>query len=58
MYFDINVQMSNLLNNTNVITTGFEQQRYDVASQNPNRFPTRYFFMMGRTYSVSAVFRM
>ena len=58
MYFDVNVQMSNILNNTNVITTGFEQQRYDVASQNPNRFPTRYFFMMGRTYSVSAVFRM
>lgn len=58
MYFDLNVSLNNIFDNTKVVTTGFEQQRFDLTQRNPDRFPNRYFFMMGRTYSVNFVFRM
>jgi len=53
----LNVGIGNLLNNTNFITSGYEQYRYDFAGQNPNRFPTRYFYAFGFNYFLNLAYR-
>jgi hypothetical protein len=47
-YFRINLNINNLTNNTNFITGGFEQLRYDAA--NIDRFPSRYGYGFGLNY--------
>jgi len=43
----INVGVNNLLNNTNVITRGYEQLRYDFSDKNTDKFPTKYEYGYG-----------
>ena len=58
MYLDLNVSVSNILDYQNYASSGFEQLRFDFRDNNPDKFPNRYFYMMGRTYSLNLVFRM
>ncbi len=53
----INVGVNNVLNNTDFITGGFEQLRFDVAERDPNAYPTRYFYNFGLNYFANASFR-
>jgi hypothetical protein len=53
----LNIGIGNLLNNTQFITGGYEQLRYDFAGQNPNRFPPRYFYAFGFNYFVNVAYR-
>lgn len=46
----VNLGVNNLLNNKNNITGGFQQLRFDMASRNPERFPSKYFYGFGTTY--------
>lgn len=48
LYFNFGI--SNLLNNTNIIATGFEQLRYDFTNNNPDKFPNKYVYGLGRTF--------
>ncbi len=57
-YIYINVGISNILNNRNIITGGFEQLRYDFEDNNPNTFPTRYFYGYGINYFASVTYRI
>lgn len=47
----LNVSVNNLLNNTELATGGFEQLRFD--NRNIDKFPSKYFYLYGRTYFVN-----
>ena len=44
---NINVGVSNLLNNRNLITQATEQFRIDTKTYNPNAYPTKYMYAQG-----------
>lgn len=56
--------ISNLLNNKNLITGGYEQYRYRLVedpyseSPNPNEFPRNYFYAYGLNYYISLSLRI
>lgn len=49
-YINLNFMVSNILDNNDFKTGGFEQARYSVAEQTSNKFPPKYFYNYGRTY--------
>jgi CarboxypepD_reg-like domain len=49
----ISVGVNNVLDDKNIITTGFEQLRYDFSDRDPNKFPTKYQYGYGRTYTIT-----
>lgn len=48
-----NVGVNNILNNTDVVSGGFEQLRFDFAEKNVNKFPARRFYAYGLNYFAS-----
>jgi hypothetical protein len=48
-----NVGINNLLNNTNVVSGGFEQLRFDFAEKNVNKFQNRLFYAFGTNFFAS-----
>jgi len=44
---NINLQLSNLLNNTNMRTGGYQQGRFDYTTLNVNKFPSYYYYAQG-----------
>ena len=54
-FLNINVNISNLTNNTKFITGGFEQLRFD--SQKIDKFPPRLGYMYGLNYFLMATLR-
>ena len=54
---NINLGISNLLNNTNIINFGFEQLRYDYTNGNPAKFPNKYIYGMGINYLLNIVLK-
>ncbi len=58
LYLGINLSCSNVLNNTKMITSGYEQARSDVYSYGVNGFPPKYYYGYGRTYFLMASLRL
>ncbi|MDQ3051993.1 MAG: TonB-dependent receptor [Bacteroidota bacterium] len=54
----LNVGVSNLTNNKNLITGGYEQLRFDFEDKDPNAFAPKYFYSFGTTYFVNLILRM
>lgn len=54
-FLGFSISVNNVLNNTDFITNGFEQLRYNVSEI--DRFPEKYFFLYGRTYFANVYFR-
>ena len=59
-YVYLNVGVNNILNNTDFITGGYEQRRFDYKD-NPNdsnvdKFPPKYFYAYGINYFISLGF--
>ncbi|MCB0400621.1 MAG: TonB-dependent receptor [Flavobacteriales bacterium] len=54
-YLKFNLNVNNVLDNTEFETGGFEQLRYDVS--NINKFPPRIGYMVGRTYFAMVTFQ-
>ncbi len=52
-YLVFNVGVNNILNNTNIVSGGFEQLRFDFAERNPGKFPDRKFYSYGLNYFAS-----
>ncbi len=48
-----NAGITNLLNNTNIKMTGYEQLRYDFTNHNPDKFPNKYGYAYGINYFVN-----
>ena len=57
-FLNINANLSNLLNNKDIITGGYEQLRYDFEDRDTQRFPPRYYYANGLTFFINASFRM
>jgi hypothetical protein len=47
-YLNMQLSINNLLNNTNIIVTGFESLRWDPARI--SRFDNKYYYMQGLSY--------
>ena len=58
LYLVFNVGITNLTNNRQFITGGFEQTRFDYRFSNADKFPSRYFYGYGTTYFINVTFRM
>lgn len=56
-FIGFNFNVGNLLNNTNLVTGGFEQFRFDYETKDVNRFPPRYFYAFGTNYSLNINYR-
>lgn len=54
----LNVGVSNILDNQDFITGGYEQFRFDFEGKNVDTFPNRYFYNFGRSYFVNLSFRL
>ena len=54
---NLNLSFNNLLNNTSIQTGGYEQNRFDYTTKDPNSYPTRAYYAYGRTYSFYSSFR-
>ncbi len=54
----LNVGVSNILDNQDFITGGYEQFRFDFEGKNAGQFPNRYFYSFGRTYFINLTFRL
>jgi len=52
-YLVFNVGVNNILNNTSLISGGYEQLRFDFAEKNVNKFPTKEFFSYGTNFFAS-----
>lgn len=49
--------VNNLLNNTNIVSGGFEQLRFDFAEKNVDKFPAKKFYAYGINYQASVALR-
>ncbi len=47
---NLNFSLSNLLDNTSLITGGYEQMRFNYDTKDINKFPPKYFYGLGRTF--------
>lgn len=45
-----NINVTNITNNKNLITTAWEQSRYDYTEYNPDKFPVKYYYALGTTF--------
>lgn len=50
---NITTGVNNLLKNRNIVTNFNEQLRYDFTAQNPDIFPPKYRYALGRNYYVN-----
>lgn len=53
----LNLGISNLTNNKDMITGGFEQLRFDFENRNVNKFPPKVFYGYGINYFASVTLR-
>jgi hypothetical protein len=53
-YLNVNISITNVLNNKNFIVGGFEQLRWDQTL--PDRFPNKYAYAFGTTYIATVNF--
>lgn len=58
MYFDINLSVNNILDKQNFAISGTEQLRFDFKENNPDKYPNKYTYMMGRNFAVNLILRM
>ncbi len=52
-----NLGVTNILNNKEMINTGFEQLRFNFDTKNTNTFPPKYAYAFGATYFASVTLR-
>ena len=57
VYLVLNAGISNILNNKNIITGGYEQLRFDFETKDPNQFPPKYYYAYGLNYFISVTLR-
>ena len=56
-FLAINLGVTNILNNKNIVTSGFEQLRFDFTGKNVDKFPPKKFFAYGTTFNASIALR-
>lgn len=49
-YSSVSLSVNNILNNTNLVSGGFEQNRFDFKDKQLDQFPNKYFNLQGINY--------
>jgi len=49
----LNASMNNILDNKELVTSAYEQLRFDFVDKNVDKFPAKYYYGFGRTYFIS-----
>ncbi len=57
-FINLNLSVSNILNNTSLKSGGFEQLRFDFESKNVGKFPPKYFYSYGTTFFFNVGIRL
>ncbi len=57
-YIYVNVGINNILDKTDLVTGGYEQNRFDFRNKDVDRYPNRYYYGYGRNYYISVTYRM
>ena len=57
-YLYLQLGVNNVLNNTDFITGGYEQLRFDFDARDANTFPSRYFYAFGTNYFLNLSLRL
>ncbi len=52
------ISINNLLNNQPIISGGYEQLRFDTDTNNPDKFPPKYFYAPGLNFSANISLRL
>lgn len=52
----LNLSITNLTNNRNLVTTAWEQYRFDFKENNVNKFQNKYFYAFGTTFNLGINF--
>ena len=45
-----NISVTNLTNNKNLVTTAWEQRRFDYKNYDVNKYPNKYYYALGTTF--------
>jgi hypothetical protein len=53
-----NISINNLLNKRDIISSGYEQLRFDTDTKNIDKFPPKYFYAMGFNFSANLSLRL
>ena len=53
-----NASVTNLLNNKNLVTTAWEQYRFDYTNYNVDKFGNKYYYAFGTTFYLGINFQM
>jgi hypothetical protein len=53
-----NININNLLNKQDIVSSGYEQLRFDADTKNTDKFPPKYFYAMGLNFSASLSLRL
>ena len=56
-FLSFNVGVNNILNNTDIVSGGYEQLRFDFAEKNADKFPAKRFYSYGTNYQVTVALR-
>lgn len=56
-YLNLNFSVTNILDNQDLITGGYEQSRYDYKEHQVDKFPSKYYYAYGRTFFLNLGFR-
>ncbi len=56
-YLNFSFNVTNVLDNQDMKTGGYEQMRFDYASKDVDKYPAKYFYGFGRTYFVMLSYR-
>ncbi len=57
-FININLSVTNLLNNTDLQTGGYEQNRFDFTTKQIDWYPPKFYYYYGRTFFLNVSFRM
>lgn len=56
--FGLTCSINNVLNREGLISGGFEQYRFDYVDKNPDKFPSKYYYLQGINYFCGISWRL
>jgi hypothetical protein len=57
-FITLNLTVNNILNNTNLVSGGFEQLRFDFETKDVSNFPPKIFYSYGTTFFFNVGIRL
>jgi hypothetical protein len=58
VFLNVNLSVTNILDNKNIQNRGYEQYRFDFATKDVNKYPPKYLYYYGRTFFLNISIRI